>query len=396
EEWLFGKRAASENMFREATGGLTSRPEGFVIKLSTQSDEPPAGVWKSDLQRFRAIRDGKTVAPRSLGILYEYPDDMIKSGAYKKPENWYITNPNLGASVDPEYIADQMANSTSPKSLVGFFAKHLNIEPGIGQRSDSWAGVEYWKRQDTPGLTLDAMIARCEVIVAALDGGGLDDLYGFHVLGREPHEVDVTTVTEENGEKIITQKRVKRWLGWGHAWCHPIVLERRQSIASKLQDFAAAGELTIIDDSLQDIEQIIELIVKIRDAGKLFCVAVDPAGLGDMIDALAEVQITQENKESGRNFVIGVSQGYALMNAIKTTERKLANRTLLHAISGLMDWSVGNLKIEPTATAIRATKQNAGDAKIDPAIALFNAASVMQMNPPSLTSLYETRGILVL
>ncbi len=46
-----------------------------------------------------------------------------------------------------------------------------------------------------------------------------------------------------------------------------------------------------------------------------------------------------------------------------------------------MDWTVSNLKIEPTATAIRATKQNAGDAKIDPAMALFNAVTVMSRNP---------------
>ena len=46
-----------------------------------------------------------------------------------------------------------------------------------------------------------------------------------------------------------------------------------------------------------------------------------------------------------------------------------------------MDWCVGNLKIEPTATAIRATKQNAGDAKIDPLMALFDAVTLMATNP---------------
>jgi phage terminase large subunit-like protein len=47
----------------------------------------------------------------------------------------------------------------------------------------------------------------------------------------------------------------------------------------------------------------------------------------------------------------------------------------------MMAWCVGNLKIEPTATAIRASKQSAGDAKIDPVMAMFDAVTVMSRNP---------------
>lgn len=411
ELWLFGKRANARNMLREATGGLASRPEGFVIALSTQSDEPPAGVFLDWLRRFRAIRDGKRNAPRSLGVLYEFPEGMVKSGVFKRPENFYVTNPNLGRSVDEEFLLDELtkAEGEGQKSLVGFFAKHLNVEPGMGARSDNWAGSEVWKKR-AEKVTLDDLIDRCEVIVVGLDGGGLDDLYGMTVVGREPREIEVAIEAPPqqyvvDGEPVApppTRVRVKRWLSWSHAWAHRIVLIRRKSIEPQLLGFETDGDLTIVDDDAMDesgypadIAQIVANIVRIRDAGLLCCVAVDPAGLGELVDALAEVGIVAENRDAGSNYIVGVPQGYALMNAIKTSERKLANGSLTHADQPLMDWCVGNLKIEPTATAIRATKLNAGDAKIDPAMALFNAATIMSANPEARRSVYEERGLLV-
>ena len=407
ELWLFGKRANAKNMLREAMGGLASRPEGFVIALTTQSDEPPVGVMLDWLKRFRDIRDGKLIQPRSLGILYEFPEAMIKAGGHLDPANFYMTNPNLGASVDLQFLLDQFeeARREGPKSLVGFCAKHLNVEPGMGARSDSWAGSEFWKKRADASITLESIIERCEVIIVGVDGGGLDDLYGLTVLGRTPNEVEVEQGDEGDEQEgtFRDRKRVKQWLSWSHAWAHKIVLDRRKSIAPKLLDLEAAGELTILENDAMDdngvpldIAQIIEIIVKIRDAGLLYCVAADPAGLGELVDALDGVEITEENKEFGRDFLTGAPQGFAMMNALKTGERKLANGTLLHADQPLMDWCVANLKIEATATAIRATKQHAGDAKIDPAMALFNATTVMATNPDACRSMYEERGLRIL
>jgi phage terminase large subunit-like protein len=127
---------------------------------------------------------------------------------------------------------------------------------------------------------------------------------------------------------------------------------------------------------LADLSAIIAHIEAIKDRGLLAEVGVDPAGLGELVDALDAIGVTEDN-----GLLVGVGQGYRMMNAIKTAERRLKNGTLLHGVSKLMDWCVGNVKIEPTATAIRATKQNAGDAKIDPWAALMNAVDRMSLNP---------------
>lgn len=358
ELWIFGKRKGADAMLREACGGLVSRPEGFVIYLTTQSDEPPAGVFKDKLDYARDVRDGKIHDPQFLPVLYEFPQAMLDEKAYLRPENFGVTNPNLGRSVSREWLEREMRKEIEkgPETRNVFLAKHLNVEIGMNLRANRWPGADFWPQRGDDRITLDAILDRCEAVVIGIDGGGLDDLFGLCVLGRE---------TES-----------KQWLAWHHAWAHDSVFERRKAIADRLRDFERAGDLTVVDDKLQDLTQIVEVVQVVLDAGLLASVSVDPAGLGELVDALGAIGVTQD-----ANLLIGAPQGYALMNAIKTSERRLVNGTLTHDDSALMAWCVGNLKIEPTATAIRASKQSAGDAKIDPVIALFNAVTVMSRNP---------------
>lgn len=365
ELWELGKQPRADAMLREAAGGLVSRPEGFVISITTQSDAAPAGVFKDKLDYARQVRDGKVKDRKFLPVIYEFPKEMLESQAYLKPSNFYVTNPNLGRSVSAEWLEDELRKEIEkgPETRNVFLAKHLNVEIGLNLRSNRWAGADFWKNAiDT--LDLEIILERCDTVVVGIDGGGLDDLFGMSIIGR--------------------CKTTRHWLAWSHAWCHQGVLERRKAIANVLRDFEARGELTIVDDELDDISEIIDIIESIKARGLLANVAVDPAGLGEFTDALAAAGITVEN-----GLLKGAPQGYAMMNAIKTAERKLANGTLKHAHSTLMEWCVGNIKIEPTATAIRATKQNAGDAKIDPVMALFDAVTVMALNPQVTTQKYQ-------
>jgi phage terminase large subunit-like protein len=195
ELWIFGQRKGADAMLREATGGLVARPEGFVIWLSTQSTDPPAGVFKAKLEYFREVRDGKIDDPRSLPVIYEFPDDLLKAKAYLKPEYFYVTNPNLGRSVDADWLQDELTKAirAGKEALQTHLAKHLNVEPGMAARSDNWTGAEFWKARADKAITFDAILERCEVIVVGLDGGGLDDLYGLTVLGREVRTVEVAS-----------------------------------------------------------------------------------------------------------------------------------------------------------------------------------------------------------
>lgn len=411
---LLGRMANASRVMRQIRGGLEKTPEGFLVATTTQSDEIPAGLFSDELKQARKIRDGvfrgKNIRPM-LPILYEYPPEIAKDpAAWMDPENWWMVMPNLGKSIHLDSLArDWESERAKGEHAIRIWAsQHLNIEIGVGIGIGAWPGAEFWERAEDDTLTLDSVIQRSEVVAIGVDGGGLDDLFGASVLGREIDR--------------------KRWLSWSTAWAHLSVLTRRKSIAAQLQEFAKADvvgvgdsatilprllepgefpEMSLIDDEMVDIKGDVEdllvnqdleelllpkdvagillIVAKVKRAGKLAAVAIDMEGpYGELIDALGQIGVTVDEK-----LIAGIGQGYRLMHAIKSIERKLANGTMLVARSTMMRWCVGNIKIEPTATAIRATKQNAGDAKIDPAMALMDAGSVMQTNPSAGRSVFD-------
>jgi phage terminase large subunit-like protein len=364
ELWLFGKKPNADRMLLEATGGMASRPEGFTIYLSTHSDEPPAGVFRDKLQYARGVRDGRIVDPEFQPVLYEWPQAMIDSQAYTDRANWHITNPNLGASVDPEFIAKKLreAGEGGKESLQLVYAKHLNVEIGQALRADRWAGADFWAACSDKTLTLESLLSRCDVVEVGIDGGGLDDLFGLCVLGRE----------SASG----------LWLAWSKAWAHPIVLERRKSESARLMDFVKDGDLVLVQSIGQDVEEACAIVSQINDTGLLDKIGVDPAGLGGVLDALDEIGIEQSR-------VVGISQGWRMAGSIKTVERKLAAKEVRHGGAPLMAWSVGNARIEPRANAVMITKQVSGAAKIDPLMALLNAAELLARAPSGARSFWE-------
>ena len=366
-------------------GGKISNPEAFFCVITTQSDEPPVGAMEAALKLARATRDG-TVHSDTLSVLYEFPPEIVKPVAPGVDPIWYDTRlwpmvtPNLGRNVTIEALEREFidARQKGAAEIQRWASQHLNIEMGVALGSSRWAGADYWEACADPAITLDAIKTRCDLVVVGIDGGGLDDLLGLVVLGRD--------------------RDTRDWLMWAHAWAHKSVFERRKDIASTLQDFANAGELTIVENVGDDTVAIADIVEELDTAGLLpqttkpgetkVAIGVDQAGIIEVVDELGQRGI-------GDNRIGGVPQGWKLTNAIKTAERKLAGGALKHGGQKLMAWQVGNAKVEARGNAIIITKQAAGSAKIDCLMALFDAIVAMGQNPDTGPSVYEERGLLV-
>lgn len=358
EAHVLGSKAKAPGVYLELRGGLASRPEGFFLQISTQSKDEPKGQFKKELLRARAVRDG-SFNTRLLPVLYEFPQDMAQSGAWRDPATWAMVNPNLDRSVSLEFLIEryEAAKAEGPESEALFASQHLNVEIGMGLHSERWVGADFWPSCAEPGLTLDRLLARSDVAVVGGDIGGADDLLGLAVIGRE----------------IET----RRWLAWCGAWCLPGVLEKRKEIAPRLLDLAAAGDLVIDGSTERHVQDVADICDIIRDFG-LFpasgAIGLDPWGVEALTDELVRRGYHADQ-------IRGVGQGFKLNGAVKGLERRLVDGTLVHGDQPLMRWVMGNAKAETRGNNVLITKERAGVAKIDPLIALFNATMLMALHP---------------
>lgn len=377
---LLGTVAYAADVIRQIRGGMLPFPESVLVMITTQSDHPPAGVFKSELDYARNVRDGKvTERVRLLPVLYEFPVEIQASDdkAWTDPALWHMVTPNLGRSISLDALRDGFARAEQDGTheLIAWATQHLNVEVGVAIHGDSWAGAMYWADAYVgEPLTLQGLLDRSEVAAVGVDVGGLDDLSAAAVIGRD--------------------KETGAWLHWVRAWAQPEVFERRKDIVSKLIDFEAQGDLVICAEPDQDAREIAEICATVKASGLMPAsagVGTDAAKTGALLEALAAVGIVAPQ-------VTAVGQGWKLQNSIVHLPRRIRDRTFLHCGQPIMAWAVSNAKEELRGSNKVITKQTAGAAKIDPLMATFNAAQLMFDNPqaPAPQSYLQTADLVVL
>ena len=359
-----GKKPKAAAVMQQIRGGGITMQGGQVLMITTQSDEKPTGIWATELEKARKIRDGVGgSSPILLPVLYEFPPEKQREQAFwRDTRNWHFVLPNLNRSISEQRLLDDYENNgrATAEAEQIWSSQHLNIEIGVGL-SGGWAAAEYWQEAADQALTLDELIRRCEVAVVGIDGGGLDDLFGVCVIGRE--------------------RLTRQWLVWCHAYAHPKVKERRKDLANTLDGFVAEGSMTFCEIS-EITEHCAAIARRLFDEGllpKKNAVAFDPNNIAAVVESLAAEKIEGEMLYRAR-------QGTGLSPALWGIEHKLSDGSLTHGGTDLMDWCVGNVKVEVKGNGNMATKEVAGRAKIDPVIAMLCAAILMSWNPTAAGS----------
>ena len=360
----------ADRVIGQLRGGLISQPEGFLMMITTQSERPPSGVFKAELAKARAVRDGRFIAP-VLPILYEFPPGVD----WRDSANWRMVLPNEGRSISiARLIPDfQGAIESGEGELRRWASQHLNVEIGMMLASDHWPGAQFWLQRTRSALTLDVLLQTCDTVSIGIDAGGSEDWLGLAVLGREAD--------------------TRHWLVWTHAWVHEKALQKFKGEAQKWLDFESDGDLTIysgIDESTvqentedkpsrslgPDVDEVVQIVARIYDTGLLNRIGLDPAGSAKVLHEAMTI-------DGGipESLFAGIGQGWRLIGIMKLVERRLASGTLWHSGSALMAYCVGNARVVERGNAALITKE-ASKGKIDPLMALLDAAECLAVAPP--------------
>lgn len=357
---VLGANPKAERVLAQLRGGMITRPDALLLIITTQSDQPPAGVFKKELEYARKVRDGKVKGGNLLACLYEFPEELQRSEtkAWRDPKCWPMVLPNLGKSITLDRLVRlyRQALEKGPEDEIIWASQHLNIQIGMGLHTDRWAGVDLWPAAAVPASLAD-ILAQSDVATIGIDGGGLDDLLGLAVIGRH--------------------RETRHWHAWARAWVQPEALNRRKEIAPRLRDFERQGDLVVCSDPTDDLRQVAGICAEVHAAGLLpdeHGIGLDPYGVAALVDELAAIGLEG-------SLLSAIPQGTRLSPAVWGIERKLNDGTFKHAGQPMLDWCVSNARTEQRGNAVLITKAVAGRGKIDPLMAVFNAAVLMARNP---------------
>lgn len=295
--------------------------------------------------------------------------------------HWLKANPNLGVSLQWQYLRNQVAkgvNMPSERNMV----RRLNFCQWT-QQDHAWIPVEAWTACASKATLTFAQMAGRECYLG-IDLSDKIDLSAVVAIFPRPSEVK--TAIEVDGQTVDYALDVIP-----HFWMPKATLHRRaQEDRIPYQEWAEQGWLTPTSGTMIDHDAIVDYIITvIAPHVQLQGIGIDQAG--------ASAVITRLRRYFGEEMVREIPQGFRRLNTpCKMLEALIVSGQIRHDGNPLQTWCMGNLAVEENSwREIRPIKMDQRK-RIDGGVALIVAEAVMLTVPGAEPSVYESRGLATL
>lgn len=355
---LLSELSGADRAFGQARGALMSDSRSFSFWITTQSERPPKGIFRQQLDRGRATRSGENDDPSFLFVAYE-PDATDKPD---DPETWkLVIPPSAPIKISDMQRAYSSAVAAGESEKHRWLSQHVNVEIGTSVQEEGWPVARYWDRLTDPDLrpTFESMrtaLDRCTHCTIGIDVGGSDDMSSVCMLFMDENDRDDV------------------WRVTSRAWLTTDGLALRPQFGGDWSDLMDEGTLSRLEHVGDDIDAVLELVRTVHEAGKLAGIGIDPYGAADLVRALQIYLGETDDTPEGERYIHGIAQNFTLTAPILSMERKAGAGKLRHDGSKLLRMAIGNAVLVPRGISGVGFERRAAR-KIDPLMAMTNAAA---------------------
>jgi phage terminase large subunit-like protein len=339
---------------------LAKRLQPFLLSISTATGNN-SGVGKQVWDYGVRILDSINDDDRFFALIYtpDEGDDIWDETVWRK------VNPGWGQTVQPDPFrstAKQARNNAAQEAA--FKTRHLNIWVGA---DDALFSPAAWSKCRDAGLSLEQLAgAECHL---GLDLASKTDLAAIGIVFPLPGDDDkrqyACFAQSFINRAAVTEQRNASYAGWEQA-----------------------GQLIVTDGNETDFGAIEAAVCDLCSRFNVLSVGVDPWNAAQMKQRLMAHGVP----------VVDMRPTMANMSeATKEFDAAMRAQRLRHNGDSVLAWCVGNCVGQyDVVRNVRPNKPSHRlDAKIDAAVAVIMALSRI-VNTPDATSVYETRGLLVI
>lgn len=306
------------------------------------------------------VRDGVVADPSFLPVIYEVPRDAD----WTDKKLWPLANPNLGVSVQPDFLESEFRKAEKNPSYENTF-RRLFLNQWVEQEN-RWLSIETWQRC---GGKFDLGDLAGRDCFGGLDLSHKHDLSSFALC--------FPPVGAERKFRLL----VWHWLpGEG-------IADKEQQDRAPYRQWQGQGWVSITPTPVVDYPTIRAEILELADEVKMQEIAYDPWNASHLVSLLGQ--------QDGLPMV-EMRQGFYTMSPLtKEFERLLLDGRLEHNSNPVMLWQIGQAGVNrDKAGNIMPDKTNPR-ARIDGVVASVMAVGRAIVNCEG-GSVYSERGPLVL
>ena len=320
-----------------------SRRQPLIVHITT-ADFDRESICNEKYDYACKVRDGVIDDPAFLPVIYEASND----DDWTDPDIWKRVNPNLGVSINKEYLQRECRKAQETPSYENTFKRlHLNIRT---QQDVRWLSLEAWDACD--GSPIDESALEGRPCFAGLDLSTTTDLSALVLVF--PHDDGTSTLVP------------RFWVPADNAERR----ERRDRVP--YQTWARQGLIEMTPGNVIDYDRI---KARIDELGRRFDIreiAVDRWNATQLI-----TQLQDEWHE-----VTPFGQGFKDMSApTKEFERLVMSRRLRHGGYPVLRWMVSHVSVETDAGGnLKPSKKKSTD-RIDGLVAAIMALSGAMQEP---------------